>query len=114
MRISDWSSDVCSSDLFLARCRNTLPAMEPRIAALRRHVLTHDDATLAPLAAALALQGFATGHVLPVPAEEEGERYRLDAMCSRESGNPDNRKSVGWGKSVSARVDLSGGRCIKK
>src|SRR3546814_9760725 len=78
LKHTDVDADAATHDplwqMFLARCRNTLPAMEPRIAALRRHVLTHDDATLAPLAAALALQGFATGYVLPVSAEEEGER----------------------------------------
>src|SRR3546814_20508285 len=37
----------------------------------------------------ISLHGFATGYVLPVSAEEEGARYRLDAMCSRESGNPE-------------------------
>src|SRR3546814_10913329 len=63
LKHTDVDADAATHDplwqMFLARCRNTLPAMEPRIAALRRHVLTHDDATLAPLAAALALQGFA-------------------------------------------------------
>ncbi|RIA37133.1 methyltransferase family protein [Hephaestia caeni] len=69
---------------FLARCRNTLPAMEPRIAALRRHVLTHDDSRLDPLAAALALECFASGYVLPVTPEE----IELLNEYSRASGNP--------------------------
>src|SRR3546814_19995199 len=56
LKHTDVDADAATHDplwqMFLARCRNTLPAMEPRIAALRRHVLKPDAATLAPLAAA--------------------------------------------------------------
>jgi len=66
--------------LFLARCRNTVPAMEARIAELRRLVLVRPDPTLDLLAAALALQGFANGYVLPVSPEERVELDRLAAQ----------------------------------
>ncbi len=63
--------------LFLARCRNTHPAMETRIAELRRLVLIRNDPAIAPLAAALAMQAFASGYVLPASREECTELDRL-------------------------------------
>lgn len=74
--------------LFLARCRNTHGAMEARIAELRRRVLARRDAALDPLAAALALQAFANGYVLPVSPEE---RETLQSLCSREGGNAESQ-----------------------
>src|SRR3546814_20596679 len=102
MRISDWSSDVCSSDLpgprrpvvvrpsrrpgRRWRCENA--AREPGVDIIaclrspdRRHPGGHDD-----LLAWRQLHHLARG----------------------------DRKSVVWGKSVSVRVDLGGRRVIKK
>ncbi|HVI99471.1 MAG TPA: class I SAM-dependent methyltransferase [Sphingomonas sp.] len=73
---------------FLARCRNTLRAMEPRIATLRRHVLTHEDPALDPLVAALALQGFATGYVLAVSAEEKAALRTTSSTLRRAMAAP--------------------------
>src|SRR3546814_15947348 len=102
MRISDWSSDVCSSDLFphpasqrqypewearwesgpvpplFRQNRNSLKkATPPRDRAPRSAVVRH------------------------------GARRRACSACERD------RKSVVEGKSVSGRVDLGGRRIIK-
>src|SRR3546814_19106234 len=94
MRISDWSSDVCSSDL--SRCA----------LALRVRMLFGRLKSKASMAAFLVLGGLALAPQLASAAaggwaEEEQARLR-------------DRKSVVEGKSVSVRVDLGGRRIIKK
>src|SRR3546814_14651257 len=91
MRISDWSSDVCSSDL--AAC--------PSSSVLSRCVLGHrllaqreiDDLSEVQCVAAAAL---------------------ADLLATRKAIGDDHgdRKSVGSGKCVSLRVDLVGRRNI--
>src|SRR3546814_18691792 len=86
MRISDWSSDVCSSDLRIADLLAGLGL--PAATAQRRplHMLMIDNA--------------------PGP---------LWAHCFDASEKPRvDRKSVVSGKSVSVRVDLGGRRIIQK
>src|SRR3546814_15327928 len=92
MRISDWSSDVCSSDLFRpnggGQCDNGSrwdQCAERRPWRLYRF---HSDDR-------------------PVRASEAGNAA---AQCH----GARDRKSVVWGKSVSVRVDLGGRRIIKK
>src|SRR3546814_1959596 len=77
MRISDWSSDVFSSDL-LAHHR-----------AVRRRRQLH-------------------------PRRRHRRARRLLRRLDRQRLAAGDRKSVGEGKSVSVRVDLGGGRLIKK
>src|SRR3546814_20288328 len=91
MRISDWSSDVCSSDL---AARRLLP--------LRR------GAVLGRRLRAGAL--FALP-LLDLP-QDSGRRRVCDQ--SGGEGRHTDRKSVGEGKSVSVRVDLGGRRKLKK
>src|SRR3546814_14224085 len=104
MRISDWSSDVCSSDLGCARVRELL------------RLLAEDRAFRARLRR----------------SEQRGPRpwrYRYRGRrrtpcghlgwCLRDTPrprrpNPGDRKSVVSGTSVSVRVDLGGRRDIKK
>src|SRR3546814_15120117 len=102
MRISDWSSDVCSSDLIASSWR-----FLPLVAYLRR------------------LQG---GHNSPLP--EPYRPSWIDGSTLVNKGNQPmlrklvvvltaglfalDRKSVVEGKSVSVRVDLGGRRIIKK
>src|SRR3546814_14804754 len=99
MRISDWSSDVCSSDLLL----------------LRGQLGGGFLLLLLLLRGALALQprlllGFLFG----------AEPLLLDApgfglLGGGDTGlEPRDRKSVVEGKSVSVRVDLGGRRSIKQ
>src|SRR3546814_17814442 len=89
MRISDWSSDVCSSDLWFARMA--------RIAATGERPETQlfegEMALIGRMQAAASLDRW-----LSVWEKVT----RLD------------RKSVVSGKSVSVRVDLGGRRIIKK
>src|SRR3546814_15291387 len=90
MRISDWSSDVCSSDLGLKG---------------------FDVATGAALAEGLAGAG-EEGEV----ADEEGAESGVGGQLGEVLGEPGagDRKSVVSGKSVSGRVDLGGRRIINK
>src|SRR3546814_19391994 len=99
MRISDWSSDVCSSDLGLAILR--------RIAGLggRRHHYP-------PVPALLASQPGQVGGIersakaaLPVRAADADPGRRIRCL---------DRQSVVSGKSASVRVDLGGRRITKK
>src|SRR3546814_17318880 len=91
MRISDWSSNVCSSDLFLTCCWHQ--------AELRYAIFRHWKSKWQPWPA------------VPHPA----------GLPKRQNGWPNNvrwraidRKSVVKGKRVSVRVDLGGRRIINK
>src|SRR3546814_14384149 len=88
MRISDWSSDVCSSDL----------QMEIQIGTLAQAV----DAD-----AAFQRDGLAEHHVLPVCDLGPHAGVAVDAQRG-------DRKSVVSGKSVSVRVAFGGRRINKK
>src|SRR3546814_17187990 len=98
MRISDWSSDVCSSDLLAS-----LPA------AVRQAVQDFYRANEDWLARVLE-QGAREGS-LRVPGDlRTAARSTFAAL----PGSLVDRKSVVSGKSVSVRVDLGGSRNIKK
>src|SRR3546814_14367385 len=88
MRISDWSSDVCSSDLArgvaVAGCR--LAGGADRPPGHRDHRIGGED-------------------------HDEGDHRRHPRS---RVPRPGDRKSVVEGKSVSVRVDLGGRRIIKK
>src|SRR3546814_13157123 len=97
MRISDWSSDVCSSDLSW----QMLPCPARDLGRRQRARHARD------LAAAL---------------EQHQRRDAADAETGAQFGlrlgielaQPQDRKSVVEGKSVSVRVDLGGRLIIKK
>src|SRR3546814_6368736 len=96
MRISDWSSDVCSSDLKEVRWYCAVSALA---------ILTLPGAAIArgadePAGAAAALSG--------EPQDAAPQATQTDIATAEE------RKSVGEGKRVSVRVDLGGGRTLKK
>src|SRR3546814_18811035 len=86
MRISDWSSDVCSSDLWRILCTTGAQSGD-----LSLHDLI---STGSPDHAAAAIGG--------------------DAPFIQIYTSGTDRKSVAEGKSVSVRVDLGGRRIIKK
>src|SRR3546814_17767378 len=101
MRISDWSSDVCSSDLVARQQGGLRPAqpVPPRTARRARdhpHAHDRDDGGL------LARGRASADQLLCVQLYGPDRLSRLD------------RKSVVSGKSVSVRVDLGGRRIIKK
>src|SRR3546814_18969762 len=93
MRISDWSSDVCSSDL----AAQPHPLHRPR--------------------ARLFGGRPAEGALSPLPCREGQGRHRAyhDRRLRRGvARQPGDRKSVVSGKRVSVRLDLGGGRIINK
>src|SRR3546814_17247615 len=103
MRISDWSSDVCSSDLDEDEGddREEQPGVEHRQAG---------NAFLQPGRGRDQEAG--DDQRRDRPAQRDAARKAaqpLDAARQRQ-----DRKSVVWGKRVSVRVDLGGRRCIKK
>src|SRR3546814_12571430 len=107
MRISDRSSDVCSSDLAPSPGgRRTKKAGN----AGPFFILRTDDqparVSRRPASAPCPLLRF--GPAWP------GAPLRAPGLpCARRAGLPGDRKSVVWGKSVSVRVDLGGRRTIK-
>src|SRR3546814_13740454 len=96
MRISDWSSDVCSSDLtaraFAAEARSTAES-----------ALSAAKATLA------ALDSEATA--LRKAIDNGASHHRA---LDRIKAAPGDRKSVVVGKSGSVRLNLGGRRILKK
>src|SRR3546814_18832296 len=98
MRISDWSSDVCSSDLVLSEQVRGDPRLDAE------HQLL-----------ALFFRLHRLGRELR-DVRDEGDFGRdrvLRGGVEHEPGLGPARKSVVWGKSVSVRVDLGGRRIIK-
>src|SRR3546814_18113125 len=108
MRISDWSSDVCSSDL---------PYLGVRVAREQRR----------ELAAHIGHRGERGHHQRHRRYRFVGDArigdwglgignsgYLVFAFPNPESRFPKDRKSVVSGKDVAVRVDLGGRRLIKK
>src|SRR3546814_12757284 len=90
MRMSDWSSDVCSSDLAaaMARLEVALVQGELLVGALRGHH-AHGDVGIAAPAAALAAVGDEVGHRhaprhagAAVRSEERRVRKECVSSCS--------------------------------
>src|SRR3546814_11828644 len=95
MRISDWSSDVCSSDLHrIDRHQRRRPLTDARqvIDITRRALGSQRQQALALL----------------LPPRWIARRSGFGELA------PADRKSDVWGKSVSVRLDLGGRRIIKK
>src|SRR3546814_17053601 len=101
MRISDWSSDVCSSDL-----------IPPAAIAAEAQNHPAPDASTAWTEAAEAL---AIRQLLLAEAERLG--IEAEAVADDEGNrltDEEDRQSVASGKRESARVDIGGRRSIKK
>src|SRR3546814_15280935 len=107
MRISDWSSDVCSSDLAYSipvDARRTYGRVERRCCGWELNPPREwQPSTLEP---------HHTQHV----DDDLARHVDIPAMRSHRSGawEATDRKSVVEGKSVSVRVALGGSRSIKK
>src|SRR3546814_19494133 len=98
MRISDWSSDVCSSDL-----------IESSVTSVVALILTAKNVKLTPsvIRARTSWMGNTSsgwGDSSGIPRSDE----------SKKENENEDRKSVVSGKSVSVRVDLGGRRIMKK
>src|SRR3546814_18220714 len=98
MRISDWSSDVCSSDL---GGYGTTPSVTMASAGLRKN-------TGWPRSA------FDAGAVAPISFAWSAELRPTQKIMRTGNVPPPDRKSVGEGKSVTVRVDLGGLGIINK
>src|SRR3546814_17937200 len=106
MRISDWSSDVCSSDLIEHR-RHRRPvrarfAREQRPSEKRKG----DGGDMRP-----------DNGEQPADVGWGGPELRVDAIeveIAEYRNQEEDRKSVVEGKRVSVRVDMGGRRSIKK
>src|SRR3546814_3955860 len=111
MRISDWSSDVCSSDL-----GHEEDVPEPRL--VQRVELPHDGRADADVHAAVRDRPYRRLEC----ARDRAARRRQDHPPERELHRPgrprlradQDRQSIVEGKSVSGRVNLGGRRSIKK
>src|SRR3546814_15705834 len=101
MRISDWSSDVCSSDLLIPHALHVARRLDLAILFASGGWVSRDAAT--------AASGEDFGEE---GGEEEaiGVRGLLDARASALRFLIGDRKSVVKGKSVSVRVDCGGSR----
>src|SRR3546814_17993503 len=101
MRISDWSSDVCSSDLFWGST-SAANASRPSKSSPRK------------------LYRKAPGRFIvceqPLPSSCPSARYepRRQSWRQRTAGVQTERKRVVQGKRGAVRVDSGGGRCMKK
>src|SRR3546814_13013506 len=94
MRISDWSSDVCSSDLFgEGRTSMVRTKLECQASSVTTRTPTRCSGC-------------------DPPNRSCTNTSSRVAMWWRKTSR--ERKSVVWGKSVSGRVDLGGRRIIKK
>src|SRR3546814_13487242 len=107
MRISDWSSDVCSSDLSVGTGRMARDAGD------FRRFMASPEADGAVLATAAALRQ------VRKMGEGDGTDLLIVGLSATDyvghsTGTEGDRKSVVSGKSVSVRVDLGGRRNIKK
>src|SRR3546814_12831471 len=102
MRISDWSSDVCSSDL-----PRLFGRAEHRAEGIAELAAGQQGIAGGQVARELLAEGARQGEVAPFYVEIVG-----DLLPKRQEGL--DRKSVVSGKSVSVRVDLGGRRIITK
>src|SRR3546814_19525269 len=101
MRISDWSSDVCSSDLIAAQPRQLRRRPQGQGQPLVVRLLLDEHPA--------ALDEGAEVHLLLPELQLAGFDLREVEQIVDE-----DRKSVVSGKGVSVRVDLGGRRILKK
>src|SRR3546814_16844034 len=103
MRISDWSSDVCSSDLRRCRAGGHPPRCHRSRCRWPARLPNRDRAAPIRNRPFVARAG-----------NDETVGLALFAHQGVRSAQPGDRKSVVSGKRVSVRVDLGGRRVIKK
>src|SRR3546814_19061266 len=117
MRISDWSSDVCSSDL----ARATYKALSCHGGGPRLDVRVSNPWLLATALSCNAMYGIMpiTVTAVTIAASHESLPSRLAnssasevALCSR--AHRTHRKRVATGNGVSVRLTTGGGRIVKK
>src|SRR3546814_20762240 len=107
MRISDWSSDVCSSDLVFE-----VHYLGKVVDDLQYDMIYHEHLYYYSVLSAMKhfeRYGMTIFDIKPIPIHAGSIRCYV---CK--NGSRQDRKSVVSGKSVSVRVDLGGRRIIKK
>src|SRR3546814_15097374 len=107
MRISDWSSDVCSSDLLIeAGTERAIESLDPMTLNFRTPAGVPEDFAAGRVKAAIEKDGYWV--ILP---DDSGVAlyYGGEAVLDRTEG-----KRVAQGQGVSERVDQGGRRIIKK
>src|SRR3546814_15199896 len=122
MRISDWSSDVCSSDLAVGRGEGREVATRPRREAAvplgRRQVERFRRQRLVDPAAAVAAALDLAARLMEIRDGLQSRVTRLEGLVvEREDGLrqvDEDRKSVVKGQSVSVRVRTGGRRILRK
>src|SRR3546814_16475499 len=116
MRISDWSSDVCSSDLAAQtdqlRGAFSLATGAERYAAMEQ--LWSAGGSTAQSYAAMVATARAAAALSPSTETGDDPWQLLGSMLAGGYDKNADRKSVVVGKSVSGRVDLGGRRILKK
>src|SRR3546814_12782721 len=114
MRISDWSSDVCSSDLFHGNLGTHLSLHGSQYLAI---IQIHPCA-VQPLRLKQVARQRNGGMRRPsnglYPFDGLGQKIRVALVCISKLMHETNRKSVVEGRSVSYRVYLDCRRSIKK
>src|SRR3546814_12348258 len=123
MRISDWSSDVCSSDLRHrpGHLQVHHPAPRPGIAiqlacasCLNCHCRACPTAVRFKFGERRARPGDTRrGEIVLRGRQHESASVRANGRLKRYHPHPD-RKSIVWGKSWSVRVDIVGPHLVKK
>src|SRR3546814_17980159 len=119
MRISDWSSDVCSSDLFAIEIDPSAGEIEGDARRLQQgieHMLRHAIAGT-PERGRVLLHTDGNDHAARIVVSDNGPGMSREAIShafDRPAADSRDRKSGVVGKSVSVRLDLGGRRHIKK
>src|SRR3546814_16911088 len=107
MRISDWSSDVCSSDLFAAQLREHRGAVVDKGAGVLRAGFGRQNFEL--------LAAGKVRRLLQPLQQAEGQRAEdVEADLAVGLAGPQDRKRVVEGQSVPLRVELGGRRTIQQ
>src|SRR3546814_19402989 len=105
-RISDWSSDVCSSDL-------VADAEQPRQSLVQHQQLPQQQPVIRQ--PGLVIRRHLAPHPRIEPADlRQGRSSRDRRRLPGERPPEPDRKSVLWGTSVSVRVTLGGRQIINK
>src|SRR3546814_14670019 len=117
MRISDWSSDVCSSDLLALFFRGFDRLRQARAleACLRNQFIGFRHIGVMVLAVVVAeslLGDDIAESVFRIGEFGQYESHGIAPVSPRVEQV--DRRSVAWGKSVSVRLDVGGRRSIKK
>src|SRR3546814_18806235 len=119
MRISDWSSDVCSSDLIVPASRLVVPVSETRVPPGERgSQFSARSRPASPVPEGISETMSDASSVMPADDRLRADPKRLARWCHPVRSEPTfpfgDRKSVDVGKSVSVRVALGGRRVVKK